>query len=83
MKQEYSLSMSSISYFYSLQTAKTGAARQSEFRLWRINKDQLQKQILDEMYHAVLNLRLRMAHEQDQAKEVTLDEPKFSIIKFS
>ncbi|KAG8381316.1 hypothetical protein BUALT_Bualt06G0109700 [Buddleja alternifolia] len=45
-------------------------AKQSLFLLWRVNKQPLVEQVLDEMYHAALNLRLRIAHEQDQGKEV-------------
>ncbi|KAI3458145.1 hypothetical protein Pfo_014808 [Paulownia fortunei] len=48
----------------------TSGAKQSLFLLWRVNKQPLWEQVLDEMYHAALNLRLRITHEQDQGKEV-------------
>ncbi|XP_073031403.1 uncharacterized protein [Primulina eburnea] len=38
--------------------------------LWRVNKQPLFEKIRDEMYHAALNVRLRIVHEQEQAKEV-------------
>ncbi|KAL9152326.1 hypothetical protein ABFS82_11G115200 [Erythranthe guttata] len=56
--------------FLQMEHVKTSTAKQSDFRLWTINKEQLQKQVLNEMYHAALNLKLRIAHEKDQAKEV-------------
>ncbi|XP_060211723.1 uncharacterized protein LOC132639274 isoform X2 [Lycium barbarum] len=48
----------------------TPGARQSEFVLWKINKQSLWLHVLDEMYHAALNLRLRITHEQEQEKEI-------------
>ncbi|XP_059298824.1 uncharacterized protein LOC132051673 [Lycium ferocissimum] len=48
----------------------TPGARQSEFVLWKINKQSLWQHVLDEMYHAALNLRLRITHEQEQEKEI-------------
>ncbi|XP_075484500.1 uncharacterized protein LOC142524410 isoform X3 [Primulina tabacum] len=44
--------------------------KQSVFLLWRVNKQPLFEKFRDEMYHAALNLRLRITHEQEQAKEV-------------
>ncbi|XP_073020004.1 uncharacterized protein [Primulina eburnea] len=44
--------------------------KQSVFLLWRVNKQPLFENFRDEMYHAALNLRLRIIHEQEQAKEV-------------
>ncbi|KAL6541575.1 hypothetical protein OROGR_011061 [Orobanche gracilis] len=52
------------------KVASSGATRQSYFLLWRFNKPTVWKQVLDEMYHAALNLRLRIAHEMEQGKEV-------------
>ncbi|CAN4101484.1 unnamed protein product [Withania somnifera] len=45
-------------------------ARQSESILWKINKQSLWGHVLDEMYHAALNLRLRIAHQREQEKEI-------------
>lgn len=42
------------------------------FYLWKVDQQRFRTKFLDEMYHAVLNLRLRIAHEQDQRKEVAL-----------
>lgn len=44
--------------------------RQCEFVLWKVNKPTLWKNILDDMYHASLNLSLRVAHEMEQGSEV-------------
>lgn len=42
------------------------------FLLWKVNKPIVSRQILDEMYHASLNLSLRFIHEADSEKEVRL-----------
>ncbi|KAG5600658.1 hypothetical protein H5410_032028 [Solanum commersonii] len=55
------------------------AAKQSEFILWKINKQSLWEHILDEMYHAALNLRLRITHEKEQEKEI-LQMPKDKLV---
>nr|XP_009627995.1 DNA-directed RNA polymerase III subunit rpc3 isoform X2 [Nicotiana tomentosiformis] len=55
-------------------------ARQSEFILWKINKQSLWEHVLDEMYHAALNLRLRITHEQEQEKEI-LQMPREKLVK--
>lgn len=38
--------------------------------LWKVNKPILCQNVLDELYHAALNLSLRVIHEQEQKKEV-------------
>nr|GMD75274.1 DNA-directed RNA polymerase III subunit rpc3 isoform X1 [Ipomoea batatas] len=48
---------------------------QSEQMLWSVNKQSLWRHVLDEMYHAALNLRLRITHEIEQEKE-TLQMPR-------
>lgn len=55
------------------------APKQSEFILWKINKQSLWEHILDEMYHAALNLRLRTTHEKEQEKEI-LQMPKDKLV---
>ncbi|KAJ8771523.1 hypothetical protein K2173_026700 [Erythroxylum novogranatense] len=40
------------------------------FLLWKINKETLWKTVLDEMFHAALNLSIRMAYELEQQQEV-------------
>ncbi|KAJ0043366.1 hypothetical protein Pint_17453 [Pistacia integerrima] len=45
-------------------------ARQSQFLLWKVNKTILCQYVLDEMFHAALNLSLRLAYELDQEKEL-------------
>ncbi|XWS61167.1 hypothetical protein CRYUN_Cryun07bG0102600 [Craigia yunnanensis] len=44
--------------------------RQSQFLLWRVNKDTLREHVLDEMFHAALNLSQRVAYELEQEKEL-------------
>ncbi|KAG7557131.1 RNA polymerase III subunit RPC82-related helix-turn-helix [Arabidopsis suecica] len=41
------------------------------FLLWKVNKLIVTRQMLDEMYHASLNLNLRLAHELESEKEVS------------
>uniref|UniRef100_A0A2P2IQ16 DNA-directed RNA polymerase III subunit RPC3 n=1 Tax=Rhizophora mucronata TaxID=61149 RepID=A0A2P2IQ16_RHIMU len=50
-----------------MQKVVVGAA---SFLLWKVNKQTLWERVLDEMFHAALNLNLRVAHEMDQQKEV-------------
>lgn len=35
-------------------------SRQSQFMLWKVKKDTFWRHILDEMYHAALNLSIRI-----------------------
>ena len=42
------------------------------FLLWKVNKLIVSRRMLDEMYHASLNLSLRLTHEKDSEKEVRL-----------
>lgn len=56
-------------YFQKLVVA---AARQAQFLLWKVKKQTLCKHVLDEMFHAALNLRQRLAYELDQEKEVCI-----------
>ena len=55
---------------FSFQKVTVNGARQTHFLLWKVNRQSLCQHVLDEMYHAALNLRLRIAHELDQEKEV-------------
>lgn len=48
----------------------TQGPRQLQFLLWKVNKQTLWKHVLDEMYHAALNLTQRMAYELDQGREI-------------
>ncbi|XVF12502.1 hypothetical protein REPUB_Repub08aG0124600 [Reevesia pubescens] len=44
--------------------------RQSQFLLWKVNKNTLREHVLDEMFHAALNLSQRVAYELEQEKEL-------------
>ncbi|RYQ91791.1 hypothetical protein Ahy_B09g097822 [Arachis hypogaea] len=46
------------------------AAKQSRFMLWKVNKPLLWEYVLDEMYHAALNLSLRLAFEQEKDEDL-------------
>ncbi|KAI8008829.1 DNA-directed RNA polymerase III subunit RPC3 [Camellia lanceoleosa] len=48
----------------------TYGSKQSQFLLWKVNKHTLWDNVLNEMYHTALNLRIRIAHEQEQEKEI-------------
>ncbi|KAF9588772.1 hypothetical protein IFM89_015499 [Coptis chinensis] len=48
---------------------------QSQFLLWKVNKSSLGEHVFDEMCHAALNLRLRLAYELEQEHEI-LQLPK-------
>ncbi|KAH6782556.1 RNA polymerase III subunit RPC82 family protein [Perilla frutescens var. frutescens] len=53
-----------------LHMEKVDAGAKYGFLLWKINQQLLGVHFLDEMYHAALNLRLRVAHELHQGKEL-------------
>ncbi|CAK9169502.1 unnamed protein product [Ilex paraguariensis] len=53
-----------------MEKVVTYGAKQLQFLLWKVNKQSLWKHVLDEMYHAALNLRLRIAYEQEKEKEI-------------
>lgn len=63
-----------------MQKLQLTGARQSQFLLWKVNKNTLQEQVLDEMFHAALNLSLRVAHELEQEKEVCYTQLFFSYV---
>lgn len=45
-------------------------AQKSDIMLWKLNKRSLWEQVLDDMYHAALNLKLRLVYERKQAQDV-------------
>ncbi|XP_076886734.1 uncharacterized protein LOC143536683 [Bidens hawaiensis] len=47
-------------------------AQKSETMLWKLNKRSVWEQVLDDLYHAALNLKLRIIHENDLAKDSLL-----------
>jgi len=47
-----------------------GGPRPTDIFLWRVKKDSLWRQVLDELYHAALNLCLRISYEVDREREV-------------
>uniref|UniRef100_A0A803M0C2 DNA-directed RNA polymerase III subunit RPC3 n=1 Tax=Chenopodium quinoa TaxID=63459 RepID=A0A803M0C2_CHEQI len=53
-----------------MEKVTTGGPRQADFFLWSVKKGNLWHQILDELYHAALNLCLRYAYEVDQEREI-------------
>ncbi|KAH7849430.1 hypothetical protein Vadar_017758 [Vaccinium darrowii] len=65
-------------YLHLEKIVATGS-RQTHFLLWKVNKQTLWGHVLDEMYHAALNLRIRTALEQEQGKEI-LQLPKDKLV---
>uniref|UniRef100_A0A9I9ECY2 DNA-directed RNA polymerase III subunit RPC3 n=1 Tax=Cucumis melo TaxID=3656 RepID=A0A9I9ECY2_CUCME len=55
-------------YLYMEKVAIT-VPRHSLCLLWRVDRYNLWEHVLDEMYHASLNLQLRLAHEIEENKE--------------
>ncbi|XP_059451739.1 DNA-directed RNA polymerase III subunit rpc3-like [Corylus avellana] len=53
-----------------MEKITVAAARQSQFLLWKVNKPSLQEHVLDEMFHAALNLSKRVAYEREKEKEL-------------
>ncbi|KAM2722098.1 hypothetical protein EV2_043077 [Malus domestica] len=58
-------------YLLMERLAVTGA-RQAQFLVWKVDRPIVWKHVLDEMFHAALNLSLRLAYEDEQIKEVQL-----------
>ncbi|XP_021892238.1 DNA-directed RNA polymerase III subunit rpc3 [Carica papaya] len=56
-------------YLHMEKLVVTGA-RQAQFLLWKVNKRTLWEHVLDEMFHAALNLNQRLAYELEQEKEL-------------
>lgn len=56
-------------YLY-MERVEIMAGRQSQHLLWKVNKQTLWKHVVDEMYHAGLNLYLRVAYELEQENEL-------------
>uniref|UniRef100_A0A7C9DN57 DNA-directed RNA polymerase III subunit RPC3 n=1 Tax=Opuntia streptacantha TaxID=393608 RepID=A0A7C9DN57_OPUST len=56
-----------------------GGPRPTDIFLWRVKKDSLWRHVLDELYHAALNLCLRISYEVDREREiVNLPKDKLS-----
>ncbi|XP_022851946.1 uncharacterized protein LOC111373625 [Olea europaea var. sylvestris] len=62
-----------------MEKVSVNGPKQTLFLLWEINKESLWVLVLDEMYHASLNLRLRITYELDQEKEI-LQLPKEKLV---
>lgn len=60
-------------WLYSTQGFMGSWNKLAAFYVWKVDEGHCRGRFLDEMYHAVLNLRLRITLEQDQRKEVALD----------
>ncbi|KAG4907909.1 hypothetical protein JHK84_056431 [Glycine max] len=59
-------------YLYMEKVGATAGAKQITILMWKVNKPLLWEYVLDEMYHAALNLSLRMAFEQEKDEEFQL-----------
>ncbi|XVF50832.1 hypothetical protein PTKIN_Ptkin04bG0135200 [Pterospermum kingtungense] len=56
--------------YLQMEKLQLTGARQSQFLLWKVNKNTLWESVLDEMFHAALNLSQRVAYELEQEKEL-------------
>ncbi|XP_073129743.1 uncharacterized protein [Henckelia pumila] len=56
--------------FLDMEKVSLNGSKLSVLLLWRVSKQPLFEKFRDEMYHAALNVRLRIIHEEEQAKEV-------------
>lgn len=62
-----------------MEKITTGGPKQTDVFLWRVKKDALWDQVLDELYHATLNLLLRNAFEMEQEREV-INLPRYKLV---
>ncbi|XP_047333542.1 DNA-directed RNA polymerase III subunit rpc3-like [Impatiens glandulifera] len=58
--------------YLQMETLTANSGRETTYMVWKVNKGLLWNHVLDEMYHAALNLRLRLVHEIEQEKEIIL-----------
>jgi len=65
------LDISSFHNLIVLQKVVATGVKQITILMWKVNKPLLWEHVLDEMYHAALNLSLRMAFEQEKDEEVS------------
>lgn len=65
--------------YVQMEKISTGGPRQADIFLWRWKKDNLWHQVLDELYHAALNLCLRVSYELEQEREI-LSRPKDKVV---
>ncbi|XP_048138732.1 DNA-directed RNA polymerase III subunit rpc3 isoform X2 [Rhodamnia argentea] len=56
--------------FLHMEKVVVTGPRQTQFLLWKVNKSTLWPHVLDEMYHAALNLNLRVAYELEKENEL-------------
>lgn len=54
--------------------------KQTTILMWKVSKPLLWEHVLDEMYHAALNLSLRMAFEQEKDEEVSTSKVVHKLI---
>lgn len=69
---QFLLKMWKDGYLHMQKLAVTAPGMYTPFLLWKVNKLIVTTQMLDEMYHASLNLSLRLAHELEAEKELLL-----------
>ncbi|XP_047327585.1 DNA-directed RNA polymerase III subunit rpc3-like [Impatiens glandulifera] len=58
--------------YLQMETLTANSGKETKYMVWKVNKDLLWIHVLDEMYHAALNLRLRLMREMEQEKEIIL-----------
>ncbi|XP_039065274.1 uncharacterized protein LOC120210646 [Hibiscus syriacus] len=57
-------------YLHMERLQVTGAKRLQQFLLWKVNKNLIREHVLDEMFHAALNLSQRVAFELEQEQQL-------------
>jgi len=55
-----------------LTVSMTSQNGTSPILMWKVNQPLLWEHVLDEMYHGALNLKLRMAFEEEKDEEVSI-----------
>ncbi|XP_042483733.1 DNA-directed RNA polymerase III subunit RPC3 [Macadamia integrifolia] len=56
--------------FLHMEKILSHGTKQSQFLLWKVNKSSVWKTILDQMWHAALNLSQRVAYELEKEHEI-------------
>lgn len=69
--------------YLNMEKAISYATGQNQQFLWRVNKKALWELFLNDMYHAALNISLRIAHIVEQQKEVSLGKKELDLLNKS
>ncbi|GAB4858270.1 hypothetical protein Ancab_009743 [Ancistrocladus abbreviatus] len=56
--------------YLQMEKVNISTPKPKESALWRVDKKNLQEIVLDELYHAALNLRIRLTYELEKEREI-------------